>query len=103
MPGALRAGQTANSMDSALEELPKVRGSRYKDEFIQMRDILKAYLASEEDSVSWQTDYVSMYKKDIQSLNVFLYLTNINIIFVTPASTRRVLNIKKRSFRPHDV
>ena len=58
MPGAWRAGQTANSMDSALGELPKIRGSRYKDECIQMRDSLKTYLASDEGSVSWQTGYV---------------------------------------------
>jgi len=58
VPGAWRAELSTNSTDRALEDLPKVRGSRYKEEYIQMRDSLKDYLASEEGSVSWQIDYV---------------------------------------------
>ena len=39
-------------------ELPSVRGSRYRQDAVDMLDALKDYLNSECGEVSWQLDYI---------------------------------------------
>ena len=41
-----------------IQDLPPVRGSRYRKDAVEMRDALKGYVNSEEGELSWQLEYV---------------------------------------------
>lgn len=47
-----------NDSNAAFKSLPKVRGSRYRDDAVQMRDSLKDYVNGPNGSVSWQLDHI---------------------------------------------
>ena len=51
-------GEKVDSHDRGLIPLRNVRGSRYPDNPIAMREALKEYLNSPAGSVEWQLDYV---------------------------------------------
>ena len=53
-PSAVDGGQSVGNM---LPLLP-VRGRRYQNDALSMRDALKTYVNREEGSVPWQVDYV---------------------------------------------
>ena len=57
-PGSWRNDLPENQLHCALQNIPPLRGCRYRDECIHMRDSLKDYLNSEQGSVPWQMDYV---------------------------------------------
>ena len=44
--------------DGALLSISKVRGSRYTEDAIQLRDALKTYVNSEKGSLPWQLNHV---------------------------------------------
>ena len=44
--------------DGALPSISKVRGSRYTEDAIQLRDALKTYVNSEKGSLPWQLNHV---------------------------------------------
>ena len=46
------------NLSSAVQNVRPIRGSRQKDECIQMRDDLRDYFSTDEGSVSWQWDYI---------------------------------------------
>lgn len=44
--------------NGCLADIPNVRGSRYTSNAIEMRDVLRGYVNSSFDKVSWQSDHV---------------------------------------------
>ena len=44
--------------NGAIQSIHVIRGSRYRDECVQIRDDIKDYLNSESGCVSWQESYV---------------------------------------------
>ena len=55
-PGEWRS--MAQLESSSLAYLPNVRGSRYRQNAVEMREALKDYVNSEAGSVEWQLDHV---------------------------------------------
>ena len=49
---------TGNDENLLLKKLPNVRGSRYKEGAVKMRDALKDCINSATGSLRWQLDYV---------------------------------------------
>ena len=58
LPEDWRNSQLKDGNNGAIVNLPRVRGSRTRQDVLIMRDHLKDYLNSEEGSVSWQVNYV---------------------------------------------
>ena len=54
--------ENVESHDRGLILLRNVRGSRYRDNAIAMREALKEYLNSTAGNVEWQLDYVRRIK-----------------------------------------
>ena len=48
----------SSSTHFGITNISNVRGSRYSDEAVNMRDALMNYLNSEEGAVPWQTEHI---------------------------------------------
>ena len=58
--GTIIPGFWRSESDSAgIADIPLIRGSRYRDEPLAMRDALQTYVNSEEGSLSWQLERVT--------------------------------------------
>lgn len=60
--GSIRAGDWRNLVGEngygALKRINNIRGSRYREDAVNMREAIKTYLTTETGSVEWQLEYV---------------------------------------------
>ena len=57
-PGHWRSTVNTNKQSSLLSDIQPVRGSRYREDALSMRDGLKDYVNSKEGELEWQCDHV---------------------------------------------
>ena len=62
-PGLWRSASESDEGRNCFQRLKKVKGSRYSNDAIHMRENLKKYVNSDVGSLPWQLDYVRRTKK----------------------------------------
>lgn len=58
LPGEWRLLKGNDSSNNGLIKLPRVRGSRSRQEALETRNSLKTFLCGEDGSLPWQFEYV---------------------------------------------
>ena len=85
--GNIKQGEWRSAVDGGqsvgnMLPLRPVRGRRYQNDALSMRDALKTYVNREEGSVSWQVDYVRRTAHYATQLQFYFMYISLEITYV---------------------